>query len=175
VALSFQLDKRRCGPAQIAFAGFRSSRTSIVPNSSYCVITLTDTCTGAELPQTKPLFHRATRLPSRTAFKPRANCGAPNRGTIATRWFTLVATAIRGRLALLLRRPNQQLRHRYGGLTASQVPLSLPMRSTAASGAPSSERTRLGRSWLLRSGPSGRLVDSCSSGCRFRVVQCRSA
>ena len=36
-ALSYQLDKAKgVAPAQIALAGFRSRRTSIVPNSSYC-------------------------------------------------------------------------------------------------------------------------------------------
>src|ERR1700691_3470698 len=40
VALSYQIDPARgVAPAQIAFAGFHSRRTSIVPNSSYCTAT----------------------------------------------------------------------------------------------------------------------------------------
>ena len=73
VALSYQLDKAKgVAPAQIAFAGFRSRRTSIVPNSSY-VASPSDysDCGDSYTPLASPWS-----LPIRTASKPPAKCGA---------------------------------------------------------------------------------------------------
>jgi hypothetical protein len=98
VALSFQLDKAKgVAPAQIAFAGFRSSRTSIVPNSSYCVITLTDTCTGAELPANETAIPQSYAAAFPNGFQASSKLwGGQIVAQLPTRWFTLVATAYKG-------------------------------------------------------------------------------
>ncbi|MFZ0438712.1 MAG: hypothetical protein WAL76_11360, partial [Candidatus Sulfotelmatobacter sp.] len=89
-ALSFQLDKAKgVAPAQIALAGFHSRRTSIVPNSSYC---LAAPC-GAD----------TTLLPAsyETAFPngfqaSSAMWGGQIVAQLPTRWATLVASAYKG-------------------------------------------------------------------------------
>jgi hypothetical protein len=88
VALSFQLDNARgVAPAQIAFAGFRSRRTSIVPNSSYL-------CDGGT-----PTSSLACSLES--AFPNGFEASSKQWGgqivaQLPTRWFTLVASAYKG-------------------------------------------------------------------------------
>ena len=87
VALSFQLDKAKgVAPAQIAFAGFRSRRTSIVPNSSY------ESCTGEY-----DVLDCSLQAAFPNGFQ--ASCkmwGGQIVAQIPTRWFTLVATAYKG-------------------------------------------------------------------------------
>ncbi|MGD0508219.1 MAG: hypothetical protein ABSA27_10505, partial [Terriglobales bacterium] len=87
-ALSFQLDKARgVAPAQIAFAGFRSRRTSIVPNSSYL-------CDGGT-----PTSSLACSLESAfpNGFQASSNqWGGQIVAQLPTRWFTLVASAYKG-------------------------------------------------------------------------------
>jgi hypothetical protein len=97
-ALSFQLDKAKgVAPAQIAFAGFRSSRTSIVPNSSYCIPTLTDTCTGTELPANTTLIPTSYAAAFPNGFQASSKLwGGQIVAQLPTRWFTLVATAYKG-------------------------------------------------------------------------------
>jgi len=85
VALSFQLDKAKgVAPAQIAFAGFRSSRTSIVPNSSYCVITPNGHLHRRRTPRKRNRYSTELRgcLPERLSSLEQI-VGRPNRGTIA--------------------------------------------------------------------------------------------
>jgi len=86
VALSYQIDPAKgVAPAQIAFAGFHSRRTSIVPNSSYL-------CDGGEnvlacsLESAFPNGFQA----SSTLW------GGQIVAQIPTRWFTLTATAYKG-------------------------------------------------------------------------------
>lgn len=89
-ALSYQVDKATgVAPAQIALAGFHSRRTSIVPNSSYCL--------------TPPCAAGTTLIPLNyeQAFPNGFQASSPMWGgqivaQIPTRWFTLVGTAYRG-------------------------------------------------------------------------------
>ncbi len=87
VALSYQLDKAKgVAPAQIAFAGFRSRRTSIVPNSSYLCDTDYGNTLNCSLEGAYPNGFQA----SSTMW------GGQIVAQIPTRWFTLVATAYKG-------------------------------------------------------------------------------
>jgi len=97
-ALSFQLDKAPgVAPAQIAFAGFRSSRRSIVPNSSYCIVTATDTCTGTELPANTTLIPASYDAAFPNGFQTSSKLwGGQIVAQVPTRWFTLTATAYKG-------------------------------------------------------------------------------
>jgi hypothetical protein len=89
-ALSFQLDKAKgVAPAQIALAGFHARRTSIVPNSSYC---LAAPC-GAD----------TTVIPTNydTAFPNGFQASSTLWGgqivaQLPTRWATLVASLYKG-------------------------------------------------------------------------------
>jgi len=89
-ALSFQLDKAKgVAPAQIALAGFHSRRTSIVPNSSYCL--------------TAPCGANTTLIPANydSAFPNGFQSSSTQWGgqivaQLPTRWATLVATAYKG-------------------------------------------------------------------------------
>jgi hypothetical protein len=90
VALSFQLDKAKgVAPAQIALAGFRSRRTSIVPNSSYGFAdcgTATANVLDCSLQQAFPNgFEASSKM-----------WGGQLVAQLPTRWFTLVASAYRG-------------------------------------------------------------------------------
>jgi hypothetical protein len=94
VALSFQLDKAKgVAPAQIAFAGFRSRRTSIVPNSSYLVSPSEySDCADSSNPLACS-FESA--YPN--GFQASSTMwGGQFVAQIPTRWFTLVATAYKG-------------------------------------------------------------------------------
>jgi hypothetical protein len=90
VALSFQLDKAKgVAPAQIALAGFHSRRTSIVPNSSYCLAA--------------PCAVNTTLIPANyhdafpNGFQASSTMwGGQLVAQLPTRWFTLVASAYRG-------------------------------------------------------------------------------
>jgi len=87
VALSFQLDKAPgVSPAQIALAGFRSKRTSIVPNSSYLCNTDAGDALNCSLEAAFPNGFQA----SSTMW------GGQIVAQLPTRWFTLVASAYRG-------------------------------------------------------------------------------
>jgi hypothetical protein len=91
-ALSFQLDKAKgVAPAQIAFAGFRSRRTSIVPNSSY---TFSDysSCGTSSNPlecSLESAFPNGFQASSKM-------WGGQIVAQLPTRWFTLVASAYKG-------------------------------------------------------------------------------
>jgi hypothetical protein len=89
-ALSYQIDPATgVAPAQIAVAGFHSRRTSIVPNSSYC---LTATCAPNTIPI--PANYEAA-FPN--GFQSSSTMwGGQVVAQLPTRWFTLVATAYRG-------------------------------------------------------------------------------
>jgi hypothetical protein len=89
-ALSYQIDPATgVTPAQIAVAGFHSRRTSIVPNSSYC---LTATCATDTIPI--PANYEAA-FPN--GFQSSSTMwGGQVVAQLPTRWFTLVATAYRG-------------------------------------------------------------------------------
>lgn len=91
-ALSFQLDKAKgVAPAQIALAGFRSRRTSIVPNSSY---TFTDysSCGTSSSPLECSL---ESAFPN--GFQASSTMwGGQIVAQLPTRWFTLVASAYKG-------------------------------------------------------------------------------
>ena len=91
VALSFQLDKAKgVAPAQIALAGFRGSRTSIVPNrSSYCSSVRRASTPNAAGRHTLPAFPNGFQASSKM-------WGGQIVAQIPTRWFTLVATAYKG-------------------------------------------------------------------------------
>ncbi|MGA7079597.1 MAG: hypothetical protein WBQ43_05300 [Terriglobales bacterium] len=91
VALSYQLDRARgVAPAQIAFAGFRSRRTSIVPNSSYCTDPSTCTASQTLIPTTYEAAFPNGFQASSTQW------GGQIVAQIPTRWFTLVATGYKG-------------------------------------------------------------------------------
>ncbi len=94
VALSYQLDKAKgVAPAQIAFAGFRSRRTSIVPNSSY-VASPSDysACGDSYTPLACSL---ESAYPN--GFEASSKMwGGQIVLQIPTRWFTLVASAYKG-------------------------------------------------------------------------------
>lgn len=85
-ALSFQLDKAKgVAPAQIALAGFRSRRTSIVPNSSYLCDDGENTL-ACSLEASFPNGFQASSV----------MWGGQIVAQLPTRWFTLVASAYRG-------------------------------------------------------------------------------
>lgn len=88
-ALSFQLDPAKgVAAAQVALAGFRSSRTSVVPNSSYC----TDAATcGAGL---TPANYVAAFPNGFTASS--KMYGEQITVQLPTRWLTLVGSAYQG-------------------------------------------------------------------------------
>jgi len=89
-ALSYQLDPvKGVAPAQIALAGFHSRRTSIVPNSSYC---LAPPCAANTTPIPANYDHA---FPN--GFEASSTMwGGQIVAQLPTRWFTLVATAYRG-------------------------------------------------------------------------------
>ncbi|MGA3349402.1 MAG: hypothetical protein ABSC33_10310 [Candidatus Sulfotelmatobacter sp.] len=86
VALSYQLDPAKgVTPAQIAFSGFHSRRTSIVPNSSYLCdkgANVLDCSLEAAFPNG---FEASSPM-----------WGGQFVAQIPTRWFTVVASAYRG-------------------------------------------------------------------------------
>jgi hypothetical protein len=86
VALSYQLDPAKgVAPAQVALVGFRSRRTSIVPNTSYL-------CDGGENPLACSL---ESAYPN--GFQASSTqWGGQIVAQIPTRWFTLVASAYKG-------------------------------------------------------------------------------
>ena len=89
VALSYQIDPARgVAPAQLAFAGFHSRRTSIVPNSSYCtdVVTCGAGLTPANYVSAFPGGFQASST----------QWGGQIVAQVPTRWFTLTATAYKG-------------------------------------------------------------------------------
>jgi hypothetical protein len=90
VALSYQLDNAKgVAPAQIAVAGFRSRRTSIVPNSSYGVAD----CGTA----TANVLDCSLQAAFPNGFQASSNMwGGQIVAQLPTRWFTLVATAYQG-------------------------------------------------------------------------------
>ncbi|MGA2978124.1 MAG: hypothetical protein ABSD76_00905 [Terriglobales bacterium] len=89
-ALSFQLDKAKgVAPAQIAFAGFRSRRTSIVPNSSYCLAAPCGANTTLIPASYEAAFPNGFQASSKL-------WGGQIVAQLPTRWFTLVATAYKG-------------------------------------------------------------------------------
>jgi hypothetical protein len=90
VALSFQLDKAPgVAPAQIALAGFHSRRTSIVPNSSYCLAT---PC-GADTTLLPASYEAA--FPN--GFQASSTLwGGQIVAQLPTRWATLVASLYKG-------------------------------------------------------------------------------
>ncbi len=93
-ALSFQLDKAKgVAPAQIAFAGFRARRTSIVPNGSYLASPLDYAdCADSSHPLACSL---ESAYPN--GFQASSKMwGGQIVAQLPTRWFTLVATAYKG-------------------------------------------------------------------------------
>jgi hypothetical protein len=86
VALSYQIDRARgVAPAQIAFAGFHSRRTSIVPNSSYL-------CDGGE-----DILACSLESAFPNGFQASSTqWGGQVVAQVPTRWFTLTATAYKG-------------------------------------------------------------------------------
>jgi hypothetical protein len=90
LALSFQLDDAKgVAPAQIALAGFHSRRTSIVPNSSYCLAA--------------PCAPNTTLIPTTydqafpNGFQASSTLwGGQITAQLPTRWATLVASVYRG-------------------------------------------------------------------------------
>jgi hypothetical protein len=88
-ALSFQLDKARgVAPAQIAFAGFRASRTSIAYNQSVlgASASYTQLCATTNYCNTFPNgFESSSRM-----------WGGQIVAQLPTRWFTLVGSAYKG-------------------------------------------------------------------------------
>jgi hypothetical protein len=113
VALSYQIDRARgVAPAQIAFAGFHSRRTSIVPNSSYL-------CDGGEnilacsLESAFPNGFQASST----------QWGGQFVAQLPTRWFTLTATAYKGGdLRFFLGGQLDSYATDTGGLTATSGP-----------------------------------------------------
>ena len=91
LALSFQLDKAPgVAPAQIALAGFHSRRTSIVPNSSYCLPPAT--C-GADTTVIPSNYDAA--FPN--GFEASSSMwGGQIVAQLPTRWATLVASVYKG-------------------------------------------------------------------------------
>ncbi|MGB9235847.1 MAG: hypothetical protein WCC04_15670 [Terriglobales bacterium] len=89
-ALSFQLDKAKgVAPAQIALAGFRASRTSIVPNSSYAFAD----CSGS----TPNVLDCSLQSAFPNGFQASSRMwGGQIVAQLPTRWFTLVASAYKG-------------------------------------------------------------------------------
>src|SRR5208283_1628066 len=94
VALSYQLDKAKgVAPAQIAFAGFRGSRKSIVPNSSYLVDPSEYSDCGDSYNPLPCSLESAYPHGFQTSSK---MWGGQIVAQLPTRWFTLVATAYKG-------------------------------------------------------------------------------
>ncbi len=95
-ALSFQLDKAPgVAPAQIALSGFRSRRTSIVPNSSYCLVSATETC--SPLPANTTIIPANYQAAFPNGFEASSVMwGGQITAQLPTRWFTLVASAYKG-------------------------------------------------------------------------------
>ena len=93
-ALSFQLDKAKgVAPAQIALAGFRARRTSIVPNSSY----LTSPSDYADCADSSNPLACSLESAFPNGFQSSSKLwGGQIVAQLPTRWFTLVATAYRG-------------------------------------------------------------------------------
>ena len=120
-ALSFQLDKAKgVAPAQIALAGFRSRRTSIVPNSSY-LVSASDYSDCAD--SSNPL---ACSLESAfpNGFESSSKMwGGQFVAQLPTRWFTLVASAYKGGdLRFFLGGQINTFLTDTGGLTAASGP-----------------------------------------------------
>ena len=89
LALQWQLDKAPAvAPAQVLVTGFESRRTSLVPNSSYCVNVLT--CGGGLTPANYVAAFPNGFSASSTEY------GIQGAVALPTRWFTVVATAYRG-------------------------------------------------------------------------------
>jgi hypothetical protein len=89
-ALSYQLDPAKgVAPAQIALAGFHSRRTSIVPNSSYCLAAPCAADTALMPANYEAAFPNGFQASS-------TMWGGQVVAQIPTRWFTLVGTAYRG-------------------------------------------------------------------------------
>jgi len=88
--LSYQLDPAKgVAPAQIALAGFHSRRTSIVPNSSYCL--------AAPCPANTTLIPASYDAAFPNGFEASSTMwGGQVVVQLPTRWFTLVASAYRG-------------------------------------------------------------------------------
>jgi hypothetical protein len=114
-ALSYQLDKAPgVTPAQIAFAGFHSRRTSIVPNSSYLCDGGTDVL-ACSLESAFPNGFEASST----------QWGGQVVAQIPTRWFTLTATAYKGGdLRFYLGGQLSTFATDTGGLTAVSGPYS---------------------------------------------------
>ncbi|MFZ1919486.1 MAG: hypothetical protein WAU58_18075 [Terriglobales bacterium] len=116
-ALSFQLDKAKgVAPAQIALAGFRARRTSIVPNSSYH--SATDCASGD--------FNLDCSLEAAfpNGFQASSKMwGGQIVAQLPTRWFTLVATAYKGGdLRFYFGGQINSFFTDVGGLTAASAP-----------------------------------------------------
>jgi hypothetical protein len=113
VALSYQIDKARgVAPAQIAFAGFHSMRTSIVPNSSY----LCDGGTNVLACSLESAFPNGFQASS-------TQWGGQFVAQLPTRWFTLTATAYKGGdLRFYLGGQLDSYATDTGGLTATSGP-----------------------------------------------------
>jgi hypothetical protein len=90
LALSYQLDNAKgVAPAQIAVSGFRSRRTSIVPNSSYGFAD----CGTA----TANVLDCSLQAAFPNGFQASSNMwGGQIVAQVPTRWFTLVASAYQG-------------------------------------------------------------------------------
>ena len=90
LAMSFQLDKAKgVAPAQIALAGFRARRTSIVPNSSYHSATQCESGDFNLDCSLEAVFPNGFQASSKM-------WGGQLVAQLPTRWFTLVATAYKG-------------------------------------------------------------------------------
>jgi hypothetical protein len=91
LALSFQLDKAPgVAPAQIALAGFHSRRTSIVPNSSYCLPPATCGADTTVIPASYEAAFPNGFQASSTMW------GGQIVAQLPTRWATLVASVYKG-------------------------------------------------------------------------------
>ena len=117
VALSFQLDDAKgVAPAQIAVAGFRSRRTSIVPNSSYGFAD----CGTA----TANVLDCSLQAAFPNGFQASSNMwGGQIVAQLPTRWFTLVASAYQGAdLRFYFGGQINSYATNVGGLTAVSAP-----------------------------------------------------
>jgi hypothetical protein len=115
-ALSFQLDKARgVAPAQIAFAGFRGSRKSLVYNKSVlgASVPYADLCATTNYCASFPNgFEASSKM-----------WGGQIVAQLPTRWFTLVATAYKGGdLRFLLGGQLNTFATDVGGLSGTQGP-----------------------------------------------------
>jgi hypothetical protein len=91
VALSFQLDKAKgVSPAQIALAGFHSRRTSIIPNSSYCLPPATCGANTTVIPANYEAAFPNGFQASSTLW------GGQIVAQLPTRWATVVASLYKG-------------------------------------------------------------------------------